>query len=91
MPNYSDLFADLANQRDAAPEIINWMTGLRQFAGQTVPPNSIEANARPVQNYFDRLKQPAVTAQYETSLSPTEERAFQEWKQQYAPQDSGAD
>src|SRR4051794_38573211 len=28
---------------------------------------------------------------YDTALSPDEERAFQAWKQQYAPRDSGED
>ncbi len=32
-----------------------------------------------------------MTDQYETKLTPEEEKAFQPWKQQYAPKDSGQD
>ncbi|MFH1640472.1 MAG: hypothetical protein ABIA66_00775 [Candidatus Omnitrophota bacterium] len=30
-------------------------------------------------------------ANYETALTPEEEKKFQEWKKKYAPQDSGQD
>jgi hypothetical protein len=63
MPNYSDLFGDLVGQ-DAAPGIGNFLSGLRRFNGEGYAQpadqaNSIEANARPVQDYFSRMIQHA--------------------------------
>lgn len=42
-------------------------------------------------NAFDQFDAPAAASSYDTKLSASDEGKFSEWKQQYAPNDSGAD
>lgn len=43
------------------------------------------------QDPLTEITSKAQTPSYDTSLTPAEERQFQQWKRQYAPRDSGAD
>lgn len=53
-------------------------------------PVSTDGSAVPVVNTPPAAPVPAV-ASYDTQLTPQEEQSFQQWKQKYAPQDSGQD
>lgn len=56
------------------------------------PPEQEQAPIRSMQNrpIAHRMRQQPAPS-YDTALSPTEEKQFAAWKQQYAPRDSGGD
>lgn len=58
------------------------------------PPVPVRTSVRPMGNIADYAQSPAGAIRsedFDTKLSPDEETVFQQWKQRYAPNDSGFD
>lgn len=53
--------------------------------------NQAQGAYRAAQDPLTAVTRQTPTRSYDTKLSPIEEQQFQEWKQQYAPNDSGGD